>query len=243
MASTSAGRQLTEQHRLRQLGVRAAAARDILRLMAAYDLSDIDRSWLAIAPGMEAVVREYHRQSAGVAAGYYQAYRTAEAVPGPPALRLADPPDPETLAYSLGFYGRVAPKQMIQKGVRDVAAKTTTLMVGGATRHVLDGGRGTLIGSAKADERTVGWARVTAAKPCSFCAMLAGRGAVYKEATVGFQAHDTCACTAEPVYRRDAPLPGRAEEFRSLYDKHASGASDPVNAFRRAYEHPSLHAA
>lgn len=241
MASTTAGRELTEQHRRTQLAVRAAAARDVTRLMSAYDLADIDRSWMAVAPGMEAVVRDFHRQSAGVAAGYYQAYRTAEGAAGSPALRLAEPPDEEALRYSLGFYGRVAPKQMIQRGVRNVAAQTMAGMIGGATRHVSNGGRNTLIESVREDRQSVGWARVTTAKPCPFCAMLAGRGAVFKEATVGFLPHDHCACTAEPVYRRGAPLPGRADEFAALYDQHAKGSRDPVNAFRRAYERPRLH--
>lgn len=243
MAATLAGRQLTEQHRQIQLAVRAAAARDILRLMAAYDLDDIDRSWLAIAPGMEAVVRDYHRRSAGLAAGYYQAFRTAEGAGGQLTLRLAEPPDPDYLAYSLGFYGQIAPKQMVQKGIRDVAAKTTTLVVGGATRHVLDGGRGTLTESVRGDRQALGYARVTAGKPCAFCAMLAGRGAVYKESTAKFEAHDHCACTVEPRYRRDAALPGRGDEFRDLYKQQAQGGSDPLNAFRRAYERPNLHVA
>lgn len=242
MAATVAGRQLTEQHRQMQLAVRAAAARDILRLMSAYDLADIDRSWDAIAPGMEAVVRNYHRQSSGVAAGYYQAYRTAEAAGGSPTLRLADF-DPDQVSYSLGFYGRVAPKQMIQRGIRDVASKTTTLMVGGATRHVLDGGRNTVIGSVREDRQSVGYARVTASKPCAFCAMLAGRGAVYKQNTAGFRAHDHCSCSVEAVYRQDAPLPSGGDEFADLYTKQAKGSTDPLNAFRRAYERPGLHVA
>lgn len=243
MASTIAGRELTEQHRLEQLAVRAAAARDVTRLMSAYDWADIDRSWMAVAPGMEAVVRDYSRQSAGTAGGYYQAFRTAEGAGGQAALRLAQGPPSEALQYSLGFYGRIVPKQLLQRGTQNLAGESLAHMLGGATRHVLNGGRNTLIGSVQQDRQAVGYARVTAANPCAFCAMLAGRGAVYKESTVGFEAHDHCACSAEPVYKRDADLPGRGDEFQSVYQEHASGSSDPLNAFRRAYERPALHVA
>ncbi|MDQ3485451.1 MAG: hypothetical protein M3445_08620, partial [Actinomycetota bacterium] len=72
---------------------------------------------------------------------------------------------------------------------------------GAATRLVLNAGRETVTASVTADPRARGWQRVGGGKPCDFCAMLIGRGSVYTEATSGFDAHDYCACTSEPVYR------------------------------------------
>lgn len=49
----------------------------------------------------------------------------------------------------------------------------------------------------------LGWARVlTGERNCSFCAMLASRGAVYKsEKTAGFEPHDRCDCHPELVVK------------------------------------------
>jgi len=47
---------------------------------------------------------------------------------------------------------------------------------------------------------------VTSANPCDFCLMLESRGAVYKEWTVDFQAHDSCACTAAPEWEESGAL-------------------------------------
>jgi hypothetical protein len=89
---------------------------------------------------------------------------------------------------------------------------------GAITRHILDGGRDTILGSVERDEQALGWARVTDGDPCYFCLTLAGRGPVYKtEQTADFQAHDHCGCTAEPFYR-GADWPDAAREFRETYD-------------------------
>jgi hypothetical protein len=49
----------------------------------------------------------------------------------------------------------------------------------------------------------VRYKRVLSSNPCSFCRMLAGRGAVYHEGTASFESHDHCACSAEPVFSKE----------------------------------------
>ncbi|MGW9268335.1 VG15 protein [Microbacterium sp. NPDC055599] len=62
--------------------------------------------------------------------------------------------------------------------------------------------RDTVLSNRRRDPQAVGWMRITrGAKSCKFCRMLADRGAVYREATVRFAAHDDCMCTAAPVFR------------------------------------------
>ncbi len=51
---------------------------------------------------------------------------------------------------------------------------------GAADRDAQMGGRDLLEASSRADRAVIGWARVTDADPCWFCAMLASRGAVYR---------------------------------------------------------------
>lgn len=62
--------------------------------------------------------------------------------------------------------------------------------------------RDTIITNRKQDPAAVGWKRITrGAKSCKFCRMLADKGAVYREATAHFAAHDDCQCTCAPVFK------------------------------------------
>lgn len=62
--------------------------------------------------------------------------------------------------------------------------------------------RDTIIENRQQDKACVGWRRVTrGAKSCSFCRMLADRGAVYREETATFASHDDCMCIAAPVFK------------------------------------------
>ena len=63
---------------------------------------------------------------------------------------------------------------------------------GAGTRMVMMGGRDTVTHAVRTDKLARGWERVIEPGACGFCAMLAGRGAVYKESTVDFRAHDHC---------------------------------------------------
>lgn len=61
--------------------------------------------------------------------------------------------------------------------------------------------RDTILENRKRDPECVGWKRITrGSKSCSFCRMLADRGAVYRKDTATFASHDDCMCTAAPVF-------------------------------------------
>lgn len=51
------------------------------------------------------------------------------------------------------------------------------------------------------DPRAAGWVRIASGSSCGFCRALAARGAVYRERTAYFAAHDNCTCTCAPVFR------------------------------------------
>jgi hypothetical protein len=120
-----------------------------------------------------------------------------------------------------------------------VSRQAAVHMVGGVSRHVNDGGRHTVLENVGQDRQARGWQRITAAQPCSFCAMIASRGAVFSADTASFEAHDHCQCTAEPVYSRGDSRPEQARQWADLWDESTrgvSGAKAQRNAFRRAYE-------
>lgn len=151
-------------------------------------------------------------------------------------------PRDRAVEVSLNVTGPIGQKAKRARGKSERQARDESFVEssGAAARHVLTGGRQSLLTLLRQDSQVQRWIRVTDGDPCSFCAMLASRGPVYlTEDSAGFRAHDHCACTAEPVYHADAPWPGRAQEFHRLWMEHIhkrySGA-EARRQWRRIYE-------
>lgn len=90
-------------------------------------------------------------------------------------------------------------------------ARARVLVEGGLQNRIANAARYTIAGSAVQDPAAVGWQRVgVGACSSGFCDMLIARGAVYREATARFAAHDHCQCSAVPAFGGE-PLP--VQEF------------------------------
>lgn len=228
MATTAEGRRLTEQHRILQRRLAAltvAQMRQLWRLLDPENLPASSEDWLTATVAM---IERNHAASAALSARYFVQFRQTEVRDG--AFQLPPAPilnrEQATTSLTVTGISRVAQG----KTAVDTAAAA-------AVRLVLNGGRGTLVDAVEADPVALGWIRVTDGDPCAFCALLASRGPTFKsQGSAGFQAHDSCACTAEPVYDRNTEWPGRNREWADLYSEVAQGQPDPLNAFRRAYE-------
>lgn len=228
MATTSEGRRLTEQHRILQRRLAAltvAQMRQLWRLLDPENLPASSEDWLTATVAM---IERNHAASAALSARYFVQFRQTEVRDGAFQLPPAPILDREQATTSLTVTG-------ISRVAQGKAAVDTAAAA--AVRLVLNGGRGTLVDAVEADPVALGWIRVTDGDPCAFCALLASRGPTFKSrGSAGFQAHDSCACTAEPVYDRNTEWPGRNREWADLYSEVAQGQPDPLNAFRRAYE-------
>lgn len=228
MATTTEGRRLTEQHRILQRRLAAltvAQMRQLWRLLDPENLPASSEDWLTATVAM---IERNHAASAALSARYFVQFRQTEVRDG--AFQLPPAPilnrEQATTSLTVTGISRVAEG----KTAVDTAAAA-------AVRLVLNGGRGTLVDAVEADPVALGWIRVTDGDPCAFCALLASRGPTFKsQGSAGFQAHDSCACTAEPVYDRNTEWPGRNREWADLYSEVAQGQPNPLNAFRRAYE-------
>lgn len=228
MATTTEGRRLTEQHRILQRRLAAltvAQMRQLWRLLDPENLPASSEDWLTATVAM---IERNHAASAALSARYFVQFRQTEVRDG--AFQLPPAPilnrEQATTSLTVTGISRVAQG----KAAVDTAAAA-------AVRLVLNGGRGTLVDAVEADPVALGWIRVTDGDPCAFCALLASRGPTFKSrGSAGFQAHDSCACTAEPVYDRNTEWPGRNREWADLYSEVAQGQPNPLNAFRRAYE-------
>jgi hypothetical protein len=170
--------------------------------------------------------------------------------------------DPQAIRTSLMVTGPVALRKRIEKiSGRDVSPAEEKALLSKAfdqsgaaaaaasVRHVMNGGRAALIDGVQRDKKALGWVRLTRAEPCYFCALLASRGAVYKDDSFEdsdsmfdgpgqVKVHDACQCMLKPVYRRDDEMLDRSKEFLDIYTASTKGKSGraAILAFRKAYE-------
>lgn len=247
---------LAEQHRTAQarLAARLAqvVARSWARTMTGVPTPGMSEAWIA---SMLDILRVYHERSEGSAALYYDRQRFAMVPDASPfAGADADELPDEQIFTSLDVTGRVAVLEALQGGKNDVAGAlelAQTSVQGAAARLALSGGRSYTLNAFAADSLSVAYYRNARQGCCAFCAMLASRGAVYREDSFAesdprffgpgnAKVHDHCYCTIECTWRRDVTLPSFNEQMTSLWkaevkDKGLSG-SEAQNAFRNAYE-------
>lgn len=217
MASTAEGRELTEAHKLAQIGVGARAAAEAYILWNRLDINDMDGStpyWLA---SNVRAVNQRMVQSQSVAGAYLNDYRQAEIGLAARVVLGA----PKGTADALFFAGPVRIKRLIAGGMgaQEAYDSAFTKFGGMVRRQSMMGGRLTVARTAGADRRAVGWRRVTDGNPCAFCAMLASRGPVYKDAAAadGLMYHAHCGCSAEPAYSNAWTPTADEEQYLQAY--------------------------
>ena len=230
VATTWKARQLTDNHRRRQVRLAAKSDSQIRRATALLDPKDIDATRDVWNAKMTQIVSQHHRVSEREAAAYLAQYRVAELGSdfGPVIRPGVD------VAATQGVLDAVGPqgfKRRIAKGVPDlVAYQAMAREVAAETRKlILAGGRGVIRESGAADGRAIGWRRVTGLDPCTFCAMLASRGPAYtSEAKAlaqgnGDPYHPHCGCSVEILYDDWVPTK-QEEEFIDWYEAAAEEA-------------------
>jgi hypothetical protein len=204
-ATDAAAFQLTDAHRVAQANI---ALDSVGKLTAAWKTlmtpSNLD-NFAAYMQAMTEVIKSGRATSAQVAAAYYDTMRALYGVEGVyDPLVLDDAPDVQ-IQTSLLVTGPVRVKTLLGNGDSLNTAMTKALLAsaGATTRLIADAGRSTVRKNVLNDDQAEAWRRVTDGHPCEFCAMLAGRGAVYKSADTageGDPYHDHCLCTVEPQF-------------------------------------------
>lgn len=199
MARTATGRRLTEQHRLAQLALEVATIAQLRRIWGSLDPNRLEQTTTGWLTAALAILATQHQASTLIAGRYFQAFRIAEvgaAFSGIPELEF----NRKAAATSLIVSGPVRLRKATEVTLPRVREVAETEVARAGSRHVLNGGRETIREASLTDPRARGWRRVTSGNACKFCQMLVGRGAVYSEASVGFQAHDGDHCQVEPAY-------------------------------------------
>lgn len=205
----SAPSQAATSAQLAQEGLGVVVASDLARAFTTLDVSHLRASLPDFAALVAGIVHRYGLASAAIAARQYADQRAA-AVGSRFTVIPASPAEVQAVGRMVSWATQPlwATSPALEAAQRNLVA--------GAEKLVLDAGRRTIIDNVKRDPKAHGWARLTEAKPCAFCALLATRGAVYKESTADFRSHDHCRCHAEPTFGPYEP-PAQVREWQQLY--------------------------
>ncbi len=229
---------LNDAYRAEQTKLNREALRRLAVLFPALDLTAIDRTGPGWVVAVEQATAQHYAMSQSLAQRYYEAQRGAAGLINDVSFVLPSM-NGTKLRASLTYKGPYAAKHMLSEGIRpaDVARVLFGVTSGIAMRHGQAGGRDTIVDSANADPKCYGWRRLTSLGACNFCLFLADRGAVYRESTATFAAHDNCGCRAAPVFKGGELGPeATAEQYigsgKTRSAKDRARLSDAIEAFR-----------
>lgn len=214
-----------------QAGLAAIVASAMADLFKRLDVNNLKASLPAFTAATKLLVDKHGAASGTLASRFYRQQRSAAGLRGTFTPRIASPPPLGKVKAGIAWGTRT-----LWTPEPDLESAATT-MQGVAETMVLDVGRQTVIDSVHADRQAKGWARVPEPGACSFCILLSTRGAVYKADTVGFAAHPSCRCHAEPVFNAYEPT-AEIRGWQQLYKESTAGKSGAAArlAFRQAVE-------
>jgi hypothetical protein len=238
----------SEQHQAAQVALGLLVAAAIAKLWP-HLLANPDRK-----PAFRAAVAQEviaHSQAAATTAvRQYQGQRELAGVRGGYRPVAADPP-------SVAEIGRMVDEALAGVDLTDpdALAEAQDNLGTAAGSLVADTGARTVLGNVEQDRKARGYARIPEAGGCSFCLMLATRGAVYKKdrglgrgdsfarsnakftGAGSIKVHDHCQCHPEPVFGVYEP-PSRVRAADAIYAIASEGRSgkSALRAYRAAIE-------
>jgi hypothetical protein len=152
---------------------------------------------------------------------------------------------PANLDHKLGQIDNTSPADEVDELREDAHAQAGARQAAAAARVAMNGARSAVWAHAERDRRALGYVRISlTGSPCGWCAMLIGRGAVYRsersaEYADGDKYHDNCQCAALPVFTRaqyrDSALFEVNRAYEQLWPQVTKGLSGKaaVTAWRR----------
>lgn len=243
--TTSDGDAAARRQRQAQRGLTRLLVRDMRGLRRVIIPSRLEATVPDWISAVRALVDQYGAASSALAADYYEAERVAARVTGRFTVPLLEPPPDEQVDNSLRWATKdlwprdpegpdttEAQRQPMEVRLEQAEKKAEAV----AQKLVTDQGRGTVQEAVRRDRQATAWARSAALGACSFCKLLAIRGAVYKQDTADFRSHDNCHCGVVPVFKGQRfELSDHAREWERLYREFAAPHSgDQLRRFRLA---------
>lgn len=261
---------LTQRHYVAQLALLLALRRALKALWSSLDRRNLKETVPEYATKVAAVVNEYALANISISADFYDEVRARDGAPVGFTTPIIDPPlaqdveesikgalDPLWTPLNLGSFTELDDAQARQDALdlaeAEAEASAQARAEENAEKFAADAGRNELIGAIESDQYANGWARVTKEGACSFCMLMAIRGAVYKSAgTAGENAnsrfklgsgtakfHNNCRCTITPLFGYHYEAPAHVRQAEKDYEDATSrvrGSKEKQKAWRRAYE-------
>lgn len=164
-------------------------------VLGSLDLADGYTVKAVLLEAFPDLVSTYGPIAGTFAADFYDEARAEAAVRGFYAAQVAEIPAVEQLSSNVRF------------GIGPLFGETQdiglaySLLTAAIDRDVQQVARDTVSLSAENDPVRALWARVPSkSKPCAFCVVAAGRGAVFSERAAAKHYHTGCGCTAVPIW-------------------------------------------
>lgn len=227
---------LPEQHQATQARIAAEVAPLMDRAWSVLDTANLDATLPRFTAVVSAIVDRLGSAAASASNVFYRAAR--KGLPGDmPQVKRSPATELEV-------------DQMVVAAVTSrMSGDTETadrVLDSEAEQLVQDQARRQVMSTAQLDREARGWARVVEPGACSFCLMLAMRGAIYdSKSTANFRAHKKkpngsggdCRCQAEPVFGKWEPQ-ASVRDAKKLWDDVTKGRTghDARTAFRQALE-------
>lgn len=215
---------LVDAHRAEVADIVAVAQADLAASWIDLPLGDARATQLALAALLAELVDTYGFLAAGAGADWYAEARADAGTRGRFTPSLVMPAVAGQVDAAAGW--SVSP--LFGEADVDLALRRA-----GATlqKFTADADRATILTNTRRDPAGVRWYRGASANCCSFCALTASRGAVYRsEATADFSAHNNCRCF--PV----ALFPGESAELPDYYQGFGDEYGTAVDALKAAGE-------
>lgn len=214
---------VVQRHYAVQLGVSKSLGDAIARIPLAASSQD----YLRI---VAALVNQYQGGVIALAADYYGDMRAQASVASPYRVPTISPAPEDAIQA----YIDEATKEL--DGLSEVYERQVTEF---AQNLAISAGTDELFTAIDEDPERVRWARVTRSAACSFCLMLASRGAVYRTEDSGsFRPHRGCRCDVEMAWSTSTyEPPAHIRAAQSLWSESTTdvdGTKAKQNAFRRA---------
>lgn len=231
------GAQLTRVHQIQQINNGAAGAALIVELGNLLKAGDLDeQGFITAVVGADLLT---HQAAVRLARQYLTNFRALVA----PEENHAELVNPEFDAGASAGRAVNALRELEEARSADPEQRNWdsefARIVGQLAVHsdkaAKNAGRDTVVESAEANGKR--WRRVTDGNPCAFCAMLAGRGPVYRSEDsagivvgrgkspkargsrgLGSRFHDYCGCSVEESLVEWEPT-AREQEFADLYNR------------------------
>lgn len=202
---------LIETHRAELSDITTLAIADLTAEWQSLPLGDAPAT-KRLAEGLALELVDYYgTMSAGAGADWYEEAREAARMRGTFTARPVVRVNPAQVAGAVGWaagplFGDADP------------AKSLARLSGSLQRFVVNADRATILDNTRRDV-DVRWYRSASANACAFCALSAGRGAVYRsQATAAFKAHDNCRCIPAPLFPTEGGDPTEQQrEFSAEY--------------------------